>query len=102
MATEFEIAVMNELSAIKSLATKAAAAAESANNSAVAASTAMSDRLFHPQSGVIVTLQSDIKEIKDARVREEKWEKIHNVLHYSLTPLVVAFHAIAKHFGLDI
>lgn len=102
MATEFELAVMQELSDIKSLATKAAAAAEAANSASVAASTAMAERLFHPKSGVIVALQSDIDEIKDDRLREEKWEKIHNVLHYSLTPIIVAAHAIAKHFGVDI
>lgn len=102
MASEFEIAVMEQLSDIKSLATKAAAAAEAANASAVAASTAMTDRLFHPKSGVIVTLQSDIQEIKDARTSEARWDRFHNIAHYSLPPLLTFLHGVARHFGWDV
>ena len=102
MASDFEISVMQELSEIKSLATKAAAAADAANTAAVTATQTMSDRLFHPQSGVITTLQDDIQEIKDDRKTEARWEKIHNVLHYSLTPLVVVIHSVARHFGMEI
>lgn len=102
MASDFEISVMNELSAIKSMATKAASAAEAANDSAVAATTAMNERLFHPQSGVITTIQGEIKEIKEVRKSDERWERLHNTLHYSLTPLVVFAHAVARHFGMDV
>jgi hypothetical protein len=91
MASDFELQVMSELSEIKSLAT-----------SAVTSSQAMTERLFHPDSGVISTLQSDITEIKDDRKTDARWEKIHNVLHYSLTPIVVAVHATARHLGIDI
>ncbi len=100
--TEFEILVTQELSEIKSLATKAASAAEAANDAAVAATSAMSDRLFHPQSGVIATLQNDIVEIKDDRKSDEKWTRIHNLAHYSLTPIVVGLHSIARHFGINV
>jgi hypothetical protein len=62
----------------------------------------MTDRLFHPQSGVIATIQSDITEIKDERKTDERWERIHNILHYSMTPIVVAAHTIARHLGVDI
>ncbi len=102
MATDFELQVMAELSEIKSLATAAAAAATAANTAAVAATTAMSDRLFHPQSGVISNLQGDIAEIKDDRKTDQRWERIHNVAHYSLTPLVVGFHAVLRHFGVNV
>lgn len=102
MASEFEISVMQELSDIKSLATKAASAAEAAQDAATAATTAMSDRLFHPASGVIATLQADIQEIKDDRKSEARWERIHNIAHYSLTPIVVAGHSILRHFGINI
>ena len=88
---EFEAAVMNELSAIKST---------SASNAATLA--ALYERLFDGPASVITTVQADIQEIKDDRKRDERWEKIHNVLHYSLTPIVVIAHAVARHLGIDI
>jgi hypothetical protein len=102
MASDFELQVLAELSDIKTVAATAAQAAIAAKEAALMSTQAMNDRLFHPQSGVIAVLQSDIQEIKDDRIRDEKWEKIHNVLHYSLTPIVVAAHAVARHLGIDI
>jgi hypothetical protein len=100
--TDFETAIMTELSEIKSAATAANASAQAAKEAALMSTQAMNDRLFHPQSGVIATLQSDIQEIKDDRIRDEKWERVHNIAHYSLTPIVVAVHAVARHLGIDI
>lgn len=91
MATDFEIAVMNELSEIKSLATSAASA-----------STALNERLFNHGSGVVPTLQADIQEIKDERKSEAKWDRLHNILHYSITPLLFALHEIARKLGMPI
>lgn len=102
MANEFEVAVMQELSEIKSLATAAASAAEAANKAAVASSQALNERLFNHGSGVIPTIQRDIQDIKDDRKSEARWERIHNIAHYSLTPLLGVAHAIARHFGVDI
>jgi hypothetical protein len=102
MASDFELQVMAELSTIKSLATKAVAASEAAQSSAEAATAALTERLFNHGSGVIATLQADIQEMKAEKIRDDRWEKVHNILHYSLTPIVVAAHAIAKHFGADI
>ncbi len=89
--TDFEAAVMRELSEIKTIATKAAVSTE-----------ALNERLFNHGSGVVTTLQADIDEVKQDRLRDEKWERLHNIAHYSLTPMVVAFHTIARHFGIDV
>jgi hypothetical protein len=89
--TDFETAIMTELSDIKST---------SARNAATLA--ALNERLFDGPSSVITTVQADIQEIKDDRKTDARWEKIHNVLHYSLTPIVVAVHATARHLGIDI
>jgi hypothetical protein len=89
--TDFELAVMKELGDIKSVATAAASASE-----------ALTARLFDGDSSVISNLQTDIKEIKAERIRDEKWDRLHNILHYSLTPLVVTAHSIARHFGINI
>ena len=89
--TEFESAVMNELSAIKST---------SASNAATLV--ALNERLFDGPSSVITTVQGDIQEIKDDRKTDARWERFHNVLHYSLTPVVVGIHSIARHLGINI
>ena len=102
MANEFELAVMAELSEIKSLATKAASQAEATNESAIAATTALTDRIFAHPSGVVSTLQANIQEIKDERKSDAKWDRIHNILHYSLTPLVVVIHEIARKLGVSV
>ncbi len=101
-ATEFELAVMKELSEIKTMAATAAAAATNANNTAVAASTALHERLFNSGSGVITTIQSDIQEIKDDRETEAKWNRLHNVLHYSIAPLLITIHELARKLGFVI
>lgn len=100
--TEFEAVVMDKLGKIESLATAAKLAAESAHEASMTATQAMSDRLFHEKSGVITTLQGDIQEIKEEKKTDDRWERIHNIAHYSLTPLVVFAHGVARHFGLDI
>jgi hypothetical protein len=89
--TEFETAVMQELSEIKSVSAATAQQVVS-----------LESRLFNGGSGVVQTIQSDIQEIKSDRKTDEKWERLHNVLHYSLTPLVVTIHSIARHFGVNI
>jgi hypothetical protein len=89
--TEFETAVMQELSEIKSVSAATAQQVVS-----------LESRLFNGGSGVVQTIQSDIQEIKADRKTDEKWERLHNVLHYSLTPLVVTIHSIARHFGVNI
>jgi hypothetical protein len=99
---DFELEVMATLADIKGAATAAAANAQAAKEAALMSTQAMNDRLFHPQSGVIATIQADITEIKEERKTDQRWEKVHNVLHYSLTPLVVAAHVIARHLGMDI
>jgi hypothetical protein len=102
MASDFELAVMKELGDIKSLATEAASAAKAANDAAVTATQAMSDRLFHEKSGVITIIQNDISKMEAEKIRDDKWERIHNVLHYSMSPALVFIHGIARHFGIDI
>lgn len=91
MASDFELAVMSELSEIKSLATSAASATQ-----------ALNERLFNHGSGVVSTLQSDIQEIKDERKSEAKWDRVHNILHYSITPLLIALHELARKMGAPI
>ena len=91
MASDFELAVLKELNDIKSIATAAATTTE-----------ALKERLFDGESSVVSNLQSDIKEIKDDRKIDQKWERIHNVAHYSLTPIVVGFHAVLRHFGVNV
>jgi hypothetical protein len=89
--TEFETAVMQELSEIKSVSAATAQQVVS-----------LESRLFNGGSGVVQTIQSDIQEIKADRKTDERWERLHNILHYSLTPLVVTIHSIARHFGVNI
>lgn len=91
MASDFELQVLAELSAIKSVGAATSAQVES-----------LQERLFNGGSGVITTLQSDIQEIKDDRQQESRWEKIHNIAHYAMTPLIVGAHAVARHFGIEI
>lgn len=88
---DFEISVMAELSEIKSLATKA-----------VTLSTSLDDRLFNHGSGVVPVLQADIKEIKEDRIRDERWERLHNLAHYSTGPLLIALHQFARKIGITI
>lgn len=102
MASDFELAVMKELSEIKSRATSADVNAQAAKDASIAATQAMTDRLFHPQSGVITVLQADIKEIKEERVSDARWERFHNVAHYSLPPIMAFLHGIVRHFGIDV
>jgi hypothetical protein len=90
-ASEFELQVLAELADIKSVG---AATAQQV--------TSLETRLFNGGSGVVQTLQSDIQEIKDDRKSDERWTRFHNLAHYSLTPLVVTAHSIARHFGINI
>lgn len=82
---------MAELSEIKSLATKAVTLTES-----------LDERLFNRGSGVVTVLQADIQEIKDDRLREERWTRVHNILHYSLGPILVGLHEVLRKFGIAI
>ena len=89
--TEFETAVMQELSEIKSVSAATAQQVVS-----------LESRLFNGGSGVVQTIQSDIQEIKADRKSDERWTRFHNLAHYTLTPLVVTLHSIARHFGVNI
>jgi hypothetical protein len=62
----------------------------------------LQDRLFNGGSGVIHTLQQDITEIKSDRASQVKWDRFHNIMHYTLTPVLVTLHAIARHFGIGV
>ena len=87
--SQFEISVMEQLSEIKTIASTAAANTEALNT-----------RLFNGGAGVISGLQADIQEIKDERKEEAKMNRIHNWIHYSLAPVLVGLHAVARHFGI--
>ena len=89
--TDFETLVIKELGDIRAIGTATAQRVESLEN-----------RLFDGNSSVVSTLQADIQEIKDDRKSDARWSRIHNVAHYSLTPIVVALHAIARHFGIEV
>ena len=91
MASDFELQVLAELSEIKSMSASTAQQV-----------TGLETRLFNGGSGVVTTLQADIAEIKDDRKTDAKWERLHNIAHYSLTPIVVLAHAAARHLGIDI
>ena len=91
MATDFELQVLSELSEIKVAAA-----------TAVQGATSLDTRLFNSGSGVIANLQSDIQEIKDDRKTDAKWDRVHNIAHYSLGPLLVFLHEIARKLGVAI
>ncbi len=91
MSTEFQSQVLKELSEIKSTGAATAQRVQS-----------LEDRLFNSGSGVIHTLQGDIQEIKDARTSEARWDRLHNVLHYGLPPLLMTLQTIARKMGLAI
>lgn len=90
MTDDHALQIMAQLSAIQALATEA--------NTKI---TALDDRLFNG-SGVIATIEKDITEIKDDRKDDEKWERIHNVLHYSIGPALVGIHATLRRLGVNI
>jgi hypothetical protein len=89
--TDFEVAVMKELGDIKAVGTATAQQV-----------TSLDERLFSGPSSVISDIKADIAEIKAERKSDVRWEKIHNTLHYSLTPFVVGIHAVIRHFGINI
>jgi hypothetical protein len=91
MANDFELAVLKELGEIKSVGTATAATL-----------TALNERLFTDGSGVIPALHLNIQEIKDERKSDAKWDRLHNILHYSITPVLFALHEIARKMGMPI
>ena len=91
MATDFELQVLAELSDIKS--SSAATAQQVAS---------LEERLFNGGSGVVHAIQQDIQEIKAEKIRDDKWEKIHNIAHYSMGPIVLGVHAFIRHLGIDL
>jgi hypothetical protein len=91
MATDFELQVLEKLAKIESVGATTAQQV-----------TGLETRLFNGGSGVIHTLQQDIQEIKDDRKSDQRWERLHNVLHYSITPFLVTAHSIARHFGINV
>lgn len=103
---------MTELGEIKSAVVTAAAAA----NVAAAKSSALEVRLFSDvlpaiqkenefcaiqrrelEKGLTV-VQEDIKTIKE----KHKHDDIKDYIHYSTGPLIVALHAVLRHFGIDV
>jgi hypothetical protein len=91
VASDFELQVLQELSDIKS--SSAATAQQVAS---------LEERLFNGGSGVVHAIQTDIQEMKAEKIRDDKWEHIHNIAHYSLAPLLVTVHAIVRHLGIDV
>lgn len=104
MATDFELIVLKELGEIKSVGAATAARLDEFINSAeIENKQCFQDRASLTEKiGGLKALQVAVKEIKADRKDEKKWERIHNVAHYALTPLVVIAHAIARHFGIDV
>jgi hypothetical protein len=98
MLSESEALILHELSDIKTELSEIKVAAATA----VQVATSLDTRLFNSGSGVIANLQSDIQEIKDDKKTEERWNRIHNILHYSITPLLVALHEVVRKFGVPI
>jgi ATP-dependent Clp protease adapter protein ClpS len=90
-ATEFELQVLSTLSDIKAMA--------SATQQKVVS---LDDRLFNAGSGVVTVLQADIAEVKAEKTSDAKWDKIHNILHYSIPPVLVALHELARKMGISI
>ena len=86
MASDFELQVLAELSDIKS--SSAATAQQVAS---------LEERLFNGGSGAVHSLQNAIEEMKAEKIRDDRWEHLHNILHYSLAPLLVTAHAVARH-----
>lgn len=91
MATDFELQVLDKLGEIQAQGMATATKLES-----------LEDRLFNGGSGVVQTLQNDIQEIKDDRANDKKWDKIHNIVHYSSIPLLGVIHAIMRKLGVNI
>jgi hypothetical protein len=91
MMTEFESLVVSKLSEI-----------ENATATNAATLTALNERLFDGPSSVITNLQADIDEIKEARKTDARWERLHNVLHYSTGPLLIMAHEVMRKMGIAI
>lgn len=91
MNDDLAVEIMAQLSDIRSLATAANTKIEG-----------LDKRLFNGGAGVIATLQSDIQQINDDRKDEKRWERIHNTVHYALSPLLIIGHAVLRHFGVNV
>lgn len=104
MATDFELIVLKELGEIKGMgAATAARLDEFISNAEIENKQCFQDRAqLNEKIGGLAGMQSDIAEIKADRKDDKKWERIHNVAHYSLTPILVLAHGIARHFGIDV
>lgn len=88
MATDFELAVMQELSEIKAQGSSTATAV-----------TSLEKRLFNG-SGVIPTMQADIDEIKSDVKEEQRWEKVKGILQSSVPAgVLVTLHMLAHKLG---
>ena len=59
-------------------------------------------RLFDAATGVIVTTNNNVATLAKRMDDKEKWERIHNTLHYAIAPVIVALHAIARQIGVEI
>jgi hypothetical protein len=88
---EFEMEVLSRLGKIEVMATTSAANTD-----------ALKDRLFDGPSSVIGNIQTDISEIKEERKTESKWDRIHKILHYSITPVLLALHEVARKMGMPV
>ena len=89
--TDFEVAVMKELGDIKAVGTATAQQV-----------TSLDERLFSGPSSVISELKADIAEIKSARISQEKWDRVHNILHYGIGPALITIQTIARKMGAPV
>jgi hypothetical protein len=91
MQPSSEVLILQELGEIKATMASTAATLD-----------ALNQRLFDGPASVITTVQADIAEINKDRKDDAKWDRIHNIAHYSLPPVMVVIHAILRKFGVEI
>lgn len=94
MASDFEITVLRDLSEIKATAVEAATTVSN-----------LDTRLFHVQSGVISTIQSDIsevrlniKELQNDAQKQIWWERFK----MAIAPTLVGLHMLFRKLGLNV
>ena len=104
MATDFELAVLKELGEIKGTAVASAARLDDLiAHIVIENKNCLDDRTqLNAKFTTMLGLQSAVAEIKDDMKDDKRWERIHNVAHYSLTPIVVFVHGLLRHFGINV
>ena len=91
MTTPTELLILQELSDIKAVGMKTAQQV-----------TSLDERLFSGPSSVIRDLKADIAEIKNERVSQAKWDRVHNILHYGIGPVLITIQTIARKMGAPV